>query len=444
MNNNSNKFNICNIAIYSMVVILLASCSTTTAPRHLMVPKELPYTISNQEAEKLGNISPSASSAYFKTRDISTYSNFFEERLPPIQDFTNDIYSSKKLEPLSTKKVKSKVAILLPLTGEFSNVGQNMLNAAEMAIFDVSSDNDNIALAPYDTKGSEQGAILAIEKALAENAAIILGPVFRHTTRAIIPIARKENVNVISFSNDISLHNRGIYLLGFLPSEQINRVVEYATKQGIVNFSSLIPDNLYGKTVEKSFRNSLLKENIIPKDIGWYKRVDKNLTWTIKRIAEGNQSLLQSTEEALLIPEGGSVLSSITNRLSRKSIRDKKFRILGSGNWESSEIENEKRLIGSWFAASPPAKRKLFENNFLKTFDYKPVRIASLAYDAIALASLIADKNFKKESITDRRGFVGINGLFRFTKNGVTERNLSIIEITEYGFSIIDPAPEYF
>ena len=46
--------------------------------------------------------------------------------------------------------------------------------------------------------------------------------------------------------------------------------------------------------------------------------------------------------------------------------------------------------------------------------------------------------------ITDPRGFLGVDGIVRFLKNGTNERGLAILEVGPDGVKVIDKAPKLF
>ena len=47
-------------------------------------------------------------------------------------------------------------------------------------------------------------------------------------------------------------------------------------------------------------------------------------------------------------------------------------------------------------------------------------------------------------NITSPRGFLGLDGIFRFSKKGYVERGLSLFEIEKRGVKLISPAPKNF
>ena len=87
-----------------------------------------------------------------------------------------------------------------------------------------------------------------------------------------------------------------------------------------------------------------------------------------------------------------------------------------------------------------------FSNKYSEIFGEKPYSIFSLAYDAVALSSSLSDKknNNLNYDLTAPEGYVGINGMFRLFYNGKNEHSLDIVEITENGDKVINPAPKKF
>ena len=47
---------------------------------------------------------------------------------------------------------------------------------------------------------------------------------------------------------------------------------------------------------------------------------------------------------------------------------------------------------------------------------------------------------FDVAAITDARGFAGVSGPFRLLSDGSNQRSLAVLEVTETGFVVVDPA----
>ena len=107
-----------------------------------------------------------------------------------------------------------RVAILLPLSGSSSDIGESILNTALMALFDVA--DSRFVLQPYDTQGTPSGAILASKQAILEGAQLILGPVFSSSAKAVASEAKLSGIKMIPFTTDPTVAEEGIYVIGFL------------------------------------------------------------------------------------------------------------------------------------------------------------------------------------------------------------------------------------
>ena len=75
----------------------------------------------------------------------------------------------------------AKVALLVPLSGANAELGQAMLDAAQLALFETGS--DRLTLVPRDTGGTAAGAASAARAAIGEGAQLILGPAARRRGR---------------------------------------------------------------------------------------------------------------------------------------------------------------------------------------------------------------------------------------------------------------------
>lgn len=348
------------------------------------------------------------------------------------------------LPPLTAPKPKPvpptshKIGLLLPLTGPHENLGKGMLQAAEMALFETGS--PNVVLLPQDTA---QGAHQAAMKALDEGAELLLGPIFAAEVEAIKPLLYARNVNLISFSTDQSVVSQRTLILGFLPSQQIERVIRFAKERGFLKIAALTPDDQYGQLVDHTLRRLESSGDIQLLGITHYTKGD---------ILEGNPGNLRLLEEvelykskgvdALIIPEGGENLDLLMVVLEPQL----PLKILGSGQWDTPETLQHAPagLEGGLFASTLPEERQKFEARFEKVYGSMPPRIATLAFDATALAVSLAERGYSLQTLTFSEGFSGIDGLFRLTPDGLNERGLAVLEVTPSGFRTVSPAPEKF
>ena len=96
-----------------------------------------------------------------------------------------------------------KVALLLPFSGRYAEVGKSMENAAHMAVME--SGSKRLTVLSFDTAGTAKGASEAARKAIAAGARLIVGPLFRAAVAAAKRSAARAKINVIAFSNSESV-----------------------------------------------------------------------------------------------------------------------------------------------------------------------------------------------------------------------------------------------
>ena len=127
--------------------------------------------------------------------------------------------------------------------------------------------------------------------------------------------------------------------------------------------------------------------------------------------------------------------------------RNRAYRsLLGTGLWDTEALSSEPALVGGWFAAPPNNERQSFIKNYQEMFGRFPPRLATLAYDATALAAIFVkpDGRFDPAEILVPEGFGGRDGIFRFSSQGHTNRGLSIYQVEERGVKVIEKAPSSF
>ncbi|HEX4185746.1 MAG TPA: penicillin-binding protein activator [Stellaceae bacterium] len=349
----------------------------------------------------------------------------------------------------------AKVALLVPLSGANAELGQAMLDAAQLALFE--APDDRLTLVPRDTGGSAEGAARAARAVIADGARLILGPLLAAEVEAVKPLARDAHLNVIAFSTVTELAGGNTFLMGFLPRQEVVREVGQARERGLARFAVLAPNSSYGHLMADALRDVASASGAATTRVEFYDPRADDTAPAVRRLMPGGGAPAGVPDaaatgapsfDALLLPEGGARLKQIARQVKEAEINAKPVQLLGSGLWDVPDIGNEPALVGGWFAAAPPERRQVFEQHFREVYGRNPPRLASLGYDAAALAAALSrgtgGESFSQQAILNPSGFSGVDGLFRFAPSGLVQRGLAVLEVEPQGDVVISPAPHTF
>ena len=336
-----------------------------------------------------------------------------------------------------------RVGLILPLSagGNAGTVALSMKNAAEMALVEFNS--PNVQLLVKDDGGTSGGAQQAAQQALAEGAEIIIGPLFAHSVGVVGSAARQRGVPVIAFSTDASVAARGVYLLSFLPENDVDRIIEYAIASGKRSFAAMLSEGAYGNVVEAEFKQVVARKGGRIMALERYPLDPAKMQAPAKLIAQASRGA-----DAVFIPEGPEVVPLVVQAMIAAGLDTKRVQLLGTGLWDDARIFNDARLHGGLYAAPDSTGFRNFSARYRQRYNQDPVRTATLAYDAVALVAALVKtqgpQRFSEQVLTSASGFAGIDGLFRFRTDGTNERGLAVMKVTPTGGQIVSPPPRAF
>lgn len=330
---------------------------------------------------------------------------------------------------------RNRVALLVPLSGANAGVGKSLANATQLALLD--SRNDKVRITNYDTA---IGAAAAARRAIAEGAQLILGPLLAEDVRAIAPIARAAKIPVLSFSNDASVAGDGVYLMGYAPAQSIERIVAFARSRGVTNFGGLIPNSLYGTRASTTFLRAVENGGGKVVSLQTYDRSGAAMAAAVGRMAK------DAPFDGVLIADSSGAAAAGAPLLRRSS---PSARILGSELWNSDNGGGREALNGAWFASVSNGFYRQYVTKYRARFGAAPYRLSSLGYDAVLLTARIArdwrvGAPFPESRLRSGEGYAGIDGAFRFGRDGVAERALEVQEIRDGSTIVVSPAPTSF
>jgi branched-chain amino acid transport system substrate-binding protein len=334
-----------------------------------------------------------------------------------------------------------RVALLLPLSaqGTTGSVAQSLKNAADMAMSEFSG--AKLDLVVKDERGTPDGAREAAKQAIAEGSSAVIGPLLASSVQVAGSVVRASGKPMIAFSTDAGVAGRGVYLLSFMPQSDVERILDYAVSNGKKSLGALIPDTPYGSAVNAVLQDGAAKRGIRLLAIERYS--GSSIDAAAKRLAS-----IKDQMDCLFLPENGEGAAAAGKALQSAGIDTKKIQLLGTSAWDDPRVFATPQFAGGWFAMPDKAGYEAFAERYRTKFGNDPVRIATLAYDAVFLANALqkkaGDHAFDENQITATDGVIGTDGLFRFRTDGTTQRSEVVMQIGKDGPTKLDGAPTTF
>ena len=362
------------------------------------------------------------------------------------------------------------VTILLPLTGPNAEVGQALLRAAQLALDQPGAPT----LDARDTGGTPAGAAEAAKLALAADAGLILGPLTSGETAVVAPLAKAAGVPVLAFTSDAAQAQPGVWTLGVTPAQQVRRLVLAVQGEGKTRVAAVLPKNAFGDALASGltataaaaslpeprvvrYGGSFAALNAALKDVSDYgsrrgateqqqqeARARGDADGRREAAELGQQTPQPPAIDALLLGAAGEALGQAVPLLTFYDVPPDRVRILGPALW-AREASRLPGLAGAWYAAPDPALRTPFEQQYAAKYNAPPRELASLAYDAAAVARVTAEAGgFTSGALARPEGFAGADGLLALQPDGQVRRGLAIFEIDRGGSHVVQPAPQNF
>lgn len=390
---------------------------------------------------------------------------------------THDQFESRALQTQKSQEKKTKVALLLPFSGKYRDLGWSLFNSATISVFD-NDHNHAIELVLFDSKETAKESEDSFDDIVKrEDIKVVIGPVFSQSLPSINKKAKRSKIAVISLSNNQESAERissegGVFVSGILPETQVDRVVEYALDSGRNNFLVIAPSTQYGRTMSTLLGRVVRNRdgNIISSE--YYDANGMNIDKIVERaiksfsvfgdLAEAKKSKKEvvaddsnrAYPQVIFVPDTGRNLSRVVSAIKNLNKDERDFQIIGTSQWDDSAVMSDPNMFGAWFAGPDNNRFRNFERSYQQNFNKTPPRISSLAYDLIASVIELSNQvgrsraptvsdfvNYKSPQIN---GFDGIDGSFRFLPNGLVQRNLAVLQVGAGKLDVVDYPAEKF
>lgn len=326
------------------------------------------------------------------------------------------------------------IGAILPLTGNAASYGTSLKRGLDIAF-----NESDVRLYYEDSKGDPKTAVNAVNKLInVDKVELLIGDMFTNTTMAIVPIASKNNILLLTptaSSSEISEKGKTAFRLYPSEAEEGEELYSFSNK--------LFPDKKGSIIVVNE--NAMLKVA---------KVINKNNN---KQIIEYSKGLVDFTPIIQKIDKNTEVVFLIgyfeeNVRLIKQSIEmKKKFSFIGLSTLYTPQLSSTLGIINvPVFISAPKSSLDTTNSNtadYIQKFRLKykdnPDIWSGYGYDAgNIILKIIKDSKENKTSYIDEMynivGYEGVTGTTTINKDRSINKSMDMVEYADGKFNSIN------
>jgi len=250
---------------------------------------------------------------------------------------------------------KIKLGLLIPISGEFSEIGKSIMKSTLLAINKI--DNSSIEIIPKDTASNPDITFEKANELKQAGVKIVIGPVFN---KNLIKLEKLSDMIFLSLTNKIIDNPKNIISTGINAESQLNTIAKFQKDNELKKTIFLVPNKNYKNEIKKAIKKSKLKTFKIHyydsdptkltkqiEKITKYPQRKRNVKDEIKRlknsedpnkdkkiqILEKRDTIGEIDFDSLIIADFDESLKSITTSLLYTDVSPKKTYFITLNQW---------------------------------------------------------------------------------------------------------------
>ena len=326
---------------------------------------------------------------------------------------------------ISYSDEKIRIGLLIPITGENKDLGQQIIKSTRMALKEIGTEKIEIYL--KDTNSDPNKTIKSAIELKEMGIRIVIGPIFYKSLAYLDEI---DEIIFLSFTNKTLNLPKNVISAGINATSQINTIKKFIEKNNIKKTIFFTPKVDYELEIKKAIKESKIKisKHYIYETeptkltaqiekITNYKRRKQNLEDEIKRVEDSNlpdkEKQLEKLKkkytigkvnfDSVIISDFDESLKSVVTSLLYADVSPKNKHFIVFNQWFDNSMMNEKSIQPIYYPSINRKNFKEFKNNFFMEFNNHPNHLSLLSYDLVGLIYYLSLKN----------GITDINNLFK-------------------------------
>ena len=345
----------------------------------------------------------------------------------------------------SFSEEKIKIGLIIPLSGEYKEIGQSIVNATRLAINKI--DNPQIEILPRDTKSNPETTLKVSKELYNVGARVIIGPVFN---KNLIYLDELKEIIFLSLTNKVINNPKNVISAGINAISQINTIIKFQKQYNIERSIFLIPNSDFKNEIEEAISKTKIKlkdKFIYDTDptlltakiekLTRYSQRKQNLKDEIKRLKKSNEinkenkiAELEKKDtlgginfDSVIIADFDESLKSVATSLLYTDISSKRIHYISLNQWFDNSLLKENSLQPIYFPSINKENYDEFIKEYFSIYQKYPNQISFLSYDLVGLIYfLIYQNDFKVDDkiFYKKNKFKGKVGIFEINKNKIS------------------------
>jgi len=339
---------------------------------------------------------------------------------------------------------KIKIGLLIPLTGENSEIGESIINSVGLAINKIN--NSSIEIIPKDTGSNPDMALDAATELSNLGVKIIIGPVFNES------LAYLNKVNEITFlalTNKNNNFSKNIINAGINATSQLRAIDRFIKLEKIKKTIFLTPDMDFKNEIEVAISRSKIKVkknyvyNTDPtklteqiEKITRYQIRKQNLQDEITRLEKSDESnkelLIERLKkrdtlgnvnfDSVVISDFDESLKSVTTSLLYTDVSPKEKYFITLNQWFDESLLKETNSQPLYFPSVNKNNYEEFSSEYYEKYNLYPNQLSFLSYDLVGLVYylILQNNNIINQTMFAKKTlFKGKVGIFEIQDNKI-------------------------
>ncbi len=343
-----------------------------------------------------------------------------------------------------SEEVKIKIGLLVPLTGENSYLGKQLVKSVRLALKDLN--NAEIEIYPKDTQSDPNQTLLSAIELEKQGINLVIGPIFYEN---LIYLEEIKNITFLSLTNKTLNLPKNVISTGINSTSQINAIKSFLKKNEIKKSIFLIPSSNYDLEIKKGIKDSKIeyfKEynyDIEPtkltqqiEKITNYDLRKQNLFDEITRLENSEDPRKEKKIENLkkrytlgklkfdsvIITDFDESLKSVITSLLYTDVSPDDYYLITLNQWFDESLMKETALQPIYYPSINKKNFESFKKKFKNEFGENPNHLSLLSYDLIGLIYYLSLKNEFSEIrkfFKSKDTFKGKIGIFEIKDNEI-------------------------